>query len=165
MNRQRSVATRIHVLARIAWTVVLVLFAARAIACTSLCNLSGEPAGSSSASPATASLAFARHEGHDSLEERQALPAEQPSHHGDDRVCDEPANPSAQAVSVSAGKGSPAIDALPAPRAPARDWRPSLVAMNAFLPQWVHPPPLRSLLDISPRLRIWHAPACRERVR
>lgn len=143
-----------HVLARSAWALFLVLFAARAIACTSLCNLSGEHGVPSGASPATASLAFAPHEVHDSLKDQQPSPAEQPPHHGDDRVCDEPAYLSTQVISLSIIKWSSTVDALPAPHAPARDWKPALVATKAYLQRLAHPPPPRSPLDISPRLRI-----------
>ncbi len=137
-------------LARSAWTAFLVLFAARAIACTPLCDLTDEHRAPSSASPATATHALAPHGAHDALKDQQASPADLPSHNADDQVCEEPAYISTQSVSASTFQ----VDAIPSSHAPALDWKLARVATNAFLPRLAHPPPPRSPLDISPRLRI-----------
>lgn len=141
-------------IAKGAWTAFLVLFAARAIACTPICDLSSQPGLPSSALPATAAQALAPHGAHDALTYRRPSPADQPPHNGDEQICEEPAYLSTQPISLSTIKGLPTVDAIPWLHAWHAKWKPALVATKAFLPRLAHPPPPRSPLDMSPRLRI-----------
>jgi len=141
-------------LARGAWIAFLILFAAWVIAGTSLCEWYGEREPLPGASHAMAMHAQAPHGLVVALKHVVAAPMGQASHDRGDQVCEELAYlPGAQAL-PSAIKRPLTVDAAPWSHAPARDWTPAVAAASVSPPQWVHPPPSRSPLDISPRLRI-----------
>jgi len=142
-------------LARGAWIAFLVLFAAWVIAGTSLCEWYGEREPPPGASHAVATHAQAPHGLVAGLKHVGASPMGQASHDRGDQVCEELAYlPGGAQALPSTIKRSLTVDAIPWSHAPARNWAPAVVMASASPPQWVHPPPSRSPLDISPRLRI-----------
>ena len=141
-------------MARSAWTVFLVLFAARAIAGTALCELYGEHEPLPGALHANAMDTQAPHGVADARKHESPTPADQPSHDRDEHVCEESVYLAGEPPALSAVKWSLAVDAVPWSHAPARDWKPAAVPMSVAPSQLAHPPPSRSPLDISSRLHI-----------
>jgi hypothetical protein len=139
-------------LARCAWTAFLVLFATWAIAGASLCEL--HRAYGPVASRASAVQTQALHGVIEANKRESESPTNQPSHERDDNVCEAPVYLSSEPASPSTIKRLLTVDAIPWSHAPAHNWAPAVVMASASPPQWVYPPPSRSPLDISPRLRI-----------
>ena len=141
--------------ARGAWTAFLGLFAAWTVAGTSLCGLHGaresQPGGSSA--DAVHVQAQAPH-GVAAGKLESTSPTAQSPHDGDDQVCEELVYLTSELASPSTIERSLTVDWIPWSQAPASDWKVAVVAVSVSPPQLAHPPPSRSPLDISPRLRI-----------
>jgi hypothetical protein len=86
--------------------------------------------------------------------DEQALPAQPPSHDGEEIACEEPVYLTGQPLVLSTIKCSLSIDAISWSYAPARDWKTALLAKSVPPRQSARPPPSFSPLDLSPRLRI-----------
>ena len=140
-------------LAKSAWIAFVVLFAVRAIAGTTLCELYGEHSAPPGALHSVEPSGHALHGTADMRTPEHPTPAEQPSHDRDGHVCEEPVYVSGELASLSTLKGSPTVHAIPSPHAPARDWTPVVAAMSVAPAQLAHPPPSCTRLDISSRVR------------
>lgn len=138
-------------LARGAWIALLVLFAVRAVAGSVLCELCDEhrpPPGNVhpkvEASPRTHS-----HAGHE-LHSASESPASVPTEH----VCDEPVYLADELASDLIGKLSSCHDEFACDQWAFAVLRPEVTTAGSARQQQTHPPPSRTALDISRRLRI-----------
>lgn len=144
-------------IARSAWTAFLVLFVVRAVAGPALCEFIGKQGVvAAGLAQATAVLAPVTPAATQVKASEQDAPVHQRSDHGSDHVvCEDTVLGSVEPQSLTTTKGSLKVDLAPGWPTLAVDWKPVAVAAHATPHQWLaQPPPSRSPLDTSARLRL-----------
>lgn len=139
-----------------AWTAFLVQFVVRAVAGPALCEIIGEHGVAAVLAQATAVRASMMPAAAQAKASEQDAPGHQRSDPGpDDVVCEDTVFGSVEPQSLTATKGSLKVDLAPGWPTLADDRKPIAVAAHATPHNWLaQPPPSRSPLDTSARLRL-----------
>lgn len=143
-------------IARSAWAAFLVLFVVRAVAGAPLCEFIGERGVAAELVQATAVRApVVPAAAQVKASEKDARVHERSDDGSDHVVCEDTVFGSVEPQLLTATKGSLKVDVAPGWPTLAGDCKPVAVVAHAAPRQWLaQPPPSRSPLDTSPRLRL-----------